>query len=327
LLIDPSCRRACRVLGGATWFVYVALGVIGLFCFFALAYVCKWRWTGLVETVVKKAPDEDVQRSKELWDWLQLLGIPLGLVGLAFLLNNWQSDRAQRISKDASRQQTLSTYLTQMSGLILDRQLVLVLVKSKDHKKLVLKSKPSAGVLSIARALTLTAAQPLDPDRKGDVGRFLFDANLLQSDPANQDDLHDVSLVSALLDPKTGRVRNGPNFRNAKLEDAYLQGADLFHANLQNANLQKADLFGANLQRANLQGANLRGAKLFAADLLGANLKGAHVNGARCDHVHSKIQTTPDDPQHHDKRIAETKLPRPFRCTPGTDGLGKVFIP
>ncbi|MGO9956656.1 MAG: pentapeptide repeat-containing protein [Solirubrobacteraceae bacterium] len=267
-------------------------------------------------------------RGKTLWDWVQLLLIPLGLVGLAFLLNKWQNDRAQRTSRDSSGQQMLSTYLTQMSGLILDRKLVLVLAKSpNDSKAFVAKSRPSSDVLSIARALTRAAAQPLDPDRKGDIVRFLYDAHLLQFDSADQADPHDVSLVSALANQPGGGIHAGPDFGTANLEEASLEGADLFYADLQNADLRKADLFGANLQNADLQGADLQGADLRAASLLGASLKGTDLARAKCDHAHSKIRATPKDPHDPDKRIDPTQLPHPFSCLAGRDGLGTVHSP
>jgi len=40
-----------------------------------------------------QAGDEDFQPARTLWDWLQLLVIPLALAGLAFLLNSSQTNR------------------------------------------------------------------------------------------------------------------------------------------------------------------------------------------------------------------------------------------
>jgi len=191
-VLIPIAVALVALLGGASWW-YVVLGISELFCLFALAYVCEWRWTGFTQTVVKKADDEDVQRSKKLWDWLQLLGIPLGLVTLAFLLNNSQSDRARATAQDAARQQTLNTYVTQMSGLILDHKLV--------------QSKASDDVRSIAHALTETAVPSFDPDRKGEVVRFLYEAGLLTTTFNN----NGVSLVAATASSQErGLLRGGP---------------------------------------------------------------------------------------------------------------------
>jgi hypothetical protein len=169
------------VLGGAPW-VVVVLGISVLISFSALAYVCEWRWTGFVEPTAEEAAKK--RSTKKLWDWLQVLGIPIGVALLAFLLQmqgiaiqkqgtaiqkqgtaiQKQSTAIQKQSAatalDAAHEDTLSTYLTQMSGLILDHKLV--------------QSGPDGGARSVARALTLTAVNlPLDPDRKGLVVRFL----------------------------------------------------------------------------------------------------------------------------------------------------------
>ena len=76
--------------------------------------------------------------------------------------------------------------------------------------------------------------------------------------------------------------------READLQGADLQEADLRWANLQGADLREADLRWANLQGAdlrwaNLQGANLREADLREADLQGADLRWADLRGADWD--------------------------------------------
>jgi hypothetical protein len=159
------------------------------------------------------------------------------------------------------------------------------------------------------------------------------EAKLLKLDPRKNRDPHDLSLVRATTDLKTGHVRNGPEFEYAVLEGADLEGTDLFHADLQHADLEGTDLFGANLQ-ADLKGANLRGATLYAADLGSprlttgrdprtADLRGADLRGALCDHKNSTKLAPSGGP------IDETQLPRPFKCRAGGNGLGYVigFIP
>jgi hypothetical protein len=111
-----------------------------------LAYRRRWHWTGFAEIRRTRADEEDLQPAKTLWDWLQLLVVPVALAGLAFLLNESQSRRDQqrddeRVTRqgetenqraalqrataaDAAREEALRTYLTQMSGLMLDRELL-----------------------------------------------------------------------------------------------------------------------------------------------------------------------------------------------------------
>jgi len=124
--------------------------------FVVVAYWRRWHWTGLTEVRRAKSGDEDVQPAKTLWDWLQLLVIPLALAGLAFVLNEAQTQREQRReddrvkrqavrAEDATREDTLRAYLAQMSELMLDRGL--------------LGSKAGSDVQAVARTATLTAVR------------------------------------------------------------------------------------------------------------------------------------------------------------------------
>src|SRR5262245_47970757 len=95
-----------------------------------------WRaWMGIGERRWKKAPDEEVQPAKTLWDWLQLLIVPAILVGVTFAWgysqarsDNRREDRriaADRATADEERQDaTLRAYLQQMSELMLHENLV-----------------------------------------------------------------------------------------------------------------------------------------------------------------------------------------------------------
>src|SRR3954469_25508227 len=96
----------------------------------------RWReWLGVGERRWKKAPDEEVQPAKTLWDWLQLLIVPAILIAVTFAWSatqtrsdNRREDRriaADRAAAEEARQDTtLQGYLDQMSGLMLDRNLL-----------------------------------------------------------------------------------------------------------------------------------------------------------------------------------------------------------
>ena len=73
----------------------------------------------------------------------------------------------------------------------------------------------------------------------------------------------------------------GPDFRDANLQEAQLQGADLRFAQLQGANLGSAQLQGVNLRYAQLQGMDLGFMRLQGADLGSAQLQGADLGSAR----------------------------------------------
>jgi hypothetical protein len=175
--------------------VVVAVGV---------AYWQAWAWTGLTKVTRKDAAgaDQIVRPAKTAWDWLQLLVVPLALAVLVFEVNSAQSKHDRRIAADGAREETLRTYLTQMSSLMLDRGL--------------LRSKPRADVLTVARIATLTVVRRLDSERRGLVVRFLAEA-----------------LRSAR--PRVGRAcRHRSRARSSELDlrGADFSGADLAHAYL-----------------------------------------------------------------------------------------------
>jgi uncharacterized protein YjbI with pentapeptide repeats len=242
-----------------------------------------WRdWTGVGERRWKKAPDEEVQPGKTLWDWLQLLIVPAILIGVTFAwstlqtrsenqreegriaADNSREDRriaADRAAAEEARQDaTLQGYFDQMSGLIL-------------HEKL-LSSEWDDPVRAVARTVTLATVRRLDGERKAEVVRFLNEARL-----AETKDPH-VFLKGADL--------TNANLRSAFLPDANLDGADLRGADLRGADLRSAELMGTDLRGTDLRSARLSGANLsgdpFAfvpgANLAGANLTGADLDGA-----------------------------------------------
>jgi hypothetical protein len=109
-------------------------GAVAFGVFVVLAYRRQWHWTGLPAARAASPGAED-RPAKTLWDWLQLLVIPVALAALAFLLNDAQSSREQRredqraaqqqrVAADAESENTLRTYLAQMSDLMLDRRLL-----------------------------------------------------------------------------------------------------------------------------------------------------------------------------------------------------------
>ena len=271
-----------------------------------------WRESlGVGERRWKKAPDEEVQPAKTLWDWLQLLIVPAILIGVTFAWSatqtrsdNKREDRriaADRAAAEEARQDaTLNGYIQQMSDLMLNKTLS--------------SSKRGDAVRSVARTVTLTTLRRLDGERKGEVVRFLAEARLIgvnwlaldeatatsaaASAPVKavvdltRADLRDASLMDAALPgvdlPMTDLT--GADLTGAWLIDADLGGADLTGADLTGARLDDVDLGGAHIVNANLRDAVLSGAFLRESDLrdavladaylTGANVTGANVTGA-----------------------------------------------
>jgi uncharacterized protein YjbI with pentapeptide repeats len=262
-------------------FAIEAMACLVVVMILILGYWLKWSWTGF--------------SAKTLWDWLQLLFVPIILAIGGFWLNQIQREREertakrraedeQRIATDTQQEAALQAYIDHMSELLLNEHLR----ESAQEKE----------VRNIARVRTLTVLQRLDGERKGNVLQFLYESGLLHKDtPIIQLSGADLSFARLNETHLHGADLSFANLRSADLTrvdlgEADLHGADLSFANLRSANLSfadlsfaqldgttlsRADLHGAELSSANLHGANLRASDLGAANLRKANLAEAHL--------------------------------------------------
>jgi uncharacterized protein YjbI with pentapeptide repeats len=238
---------------------------------------------------------------KTLWNWLDLLIIPVVLAIGGYWFNRQQQSREFAIAERRTQDEALQAYLNHMTELLLDHCLR--------------TSKKGDGVRTVAWARTKTALRRLDDGaHKGRVLRFLYEAGLLNEAAPVIDlkgaDLREADLRGSVL-PKVclkGADLRGANLRGAVLDMAYLSGVNLLPHNKENpeqwnrhnlknvdwgeedfrasgltiADLSNASLIGARLcvaclGRANLRNADLRDADLRDADLRDADLRGANI--------------------------------------------------
>lgn len=270
----------------------------------------KWPgWTGVGERTYRQPNGTVVQPSKTAWDVLQLLIIPLILVGIALVFNAAQASREQKhqdaqIREDralaaASREDaTLDAYFARMSSLILNRGLT--------------KSKPHSALRQVARTETLATLRRLDGSRKGALVQFLNEAGLLRIKSANAISSSSTGtysasgpLASPIIDLSDADLRNAdlrhatfeaPNrseriqligdLRGARFDDAYLQGVTFFGGKGSYAAFG-ADLRGASFDRAGVSEVafpeQLQGAKFRGAILTGDNFNLTNLTNARFD--------------------------------------------
>jgi hypothetical protein len=181
-------------------------------------------WTGFgprVDSDGKAIP------AKTLWDWLDLLLVPLLLALAAWWLEGSRKASELRVELDRQRQKTLDNYLESMNQMLVQQKL---------------PGQASGAARSIARTRTLAAVRSLDGGRKAQVLQFLYEAGLIGSDPVVQ--------------------LNGADFSHAELDEAVLRHAELrgVHfqfASLRNSTLVDADLRGSDFTRADFGGADL----------------------------------------------------------------------
>jgi hypothetical protein len=207
-----------------------------------------WQRGPRKRTLRSKLWDRTGLRGKTLWDWLELLLIPLilGTFGL-FWTTAQEDERQQAIEAQRAQDAALQAYLNQMSEALLRENSLRAPGADNDE------------VRALARARTLMILRTVDPQHQAEVMKFLLDANLVQA-----------------TDGRTPAIRLsgadlwGIYMPNADLSNAQLDNTDLRFANLSNVNLSDANLSDANLSDADLRGADLRGADLSEADLSGA---------------------------------------------------------
>ncbi len=211
---------------------------------------------------------------KPVWDWFQLLIVPLALAALGFWFTTQQSIRQQQIEdqraasdraveEQRAQQATLQAYLDQMGTLLLDRNLR--------------NASENSAVRRLARARTLVVLDTLDSDRANRALRFLDETQLIQTRPPDRPPI--ISLKYASLGDF--RLRGKQLLKGTDLTQATLTGGGLAGADLEGTDLSGAHLGNADLSDADLKDAKLSGAYLYDADLSGADLSGADLSDAK----------------------------------------------
>lgn len=223
-------------------------------------------------------------RGKTLWDWLSLLGVPLSLAILGYILQQQQQQRAD----EEAQEEILQVYFDRLSTLLVDKNLLAIAVKldalskgkvsSKSDEVSIDQQELFATAVDVVRARTLSILRRFsdNPSRKTSVVRFLIEAGVVSKARLNLSgaDLSGADLTFANLSGVNLSDANlsGVNFSSADLSFANLGGAKFYEANLSFANLSGAKLYEANLNSVDLSFANLRDAKLYKVNLSASNL-------------------------------------------------------
>ena len=267
----------------APWLRLLAAGLLALALALLAWQLYRVAWAGFA--------------GKTLWDWMDLLIVPIVLAIGGWLLNRSEKEREEQvtarreainrdIATDTQRETTLQTYFDRMSDLLLTENL-----RGSEEK---------SEVRAVARVWTLTVLRRMDRERKVIVLRFLYEADLIHAGRGivnlNGADFARATLAHInLAQADLHRI----DLTGASLFEAYLRNADLRGATLRAANLRGAKLYNAALQGADLRSADLTGAKLKNVSLQGANLRGAQVTEQQLAEARSLRGTImPDGSQH-----------------------------
>jgi hypothetical protein len=127
---------------------------------------------------------------KNLWDWMKLLLVPLGLAIGGFFLNLAAKRREQALEKQQAQDEALQIYLDQIGQLLLEGDLY------NREKQNVART--------LARARTLAVLGGLDAARKCRLLQFLYESNLITRDnpvvKLHEADLRGVVLSTSSVD-------------------------------------------------------------------------------------------------------------------------------
>lgn len=267
--MDQEPRR--HVARKLTW-IFAVLAILALLALIVVRYGYTPDWTGFGENrEPMNRAEEDLWRAKTLWDWLQLLIVPVALAVIAFLFSRAEkrhdhevtrqrTEEDKGIARRRTQDATLQAYLDQFAQLLLHRE-----------NGRVSKAQLEDDVRAVIRARTLTVLDGLvetsniNPDhnqphsrrksldRKRSLLQFLYEADLIKKD-------------NTVIDLSGANLRDA-YLREVTMHDACLRKVDLGHADLGYTDLEGTDLSEANLGRAQLNDANLQNVILTKANI------------------------------------------------------------
>jgi hypothetical protein len=207
------------------------------------------------------------ERAKTLWDWMDLLIVPVMLAAGAIWFNHQARQRDEANKQIRYKEDMLQKYFDDMIALLVQHG----------------QNAPQLPG-SVASLRTLVVLRRLDHDRIQEVLEFLRQIGWLTGDNAvlkgakliqidlSGADLHFADLTQAVL--------QGANLSGVDLTAAELSGVGFGLADLTEANLNGATLIDADFSRADLRGAVLELADLSQASLREADLRGANLTNA-----------------------------------------------
>jgi uncharacterized protein YjbI with pentapeptide repeats len=220
-------------------------------------------WTGFGESKV----DATRIPAKTLWDWLDLLIIPVTIGIIGWLFSKIEKEKSKKREEERSQNETLESFLQTMTNLIIE------------HK---LQNTPTSQTLAIARARINIAINNLNGERKGQVLQFLYESDLINIIPKLS--LLGANFQNAVLDEIVlgkseikGVYFNKSSIQNANLNGAIFTGCDFSEVNFSNSLVKNVDLSYANLTKAKLINLDLTTVNFEGANLTKANLKESKI--------------------------------------------------
>ncbi len=266
----------------------IAIGAVGIYFFVKFGYQSE-----IVGFGEYKLPSGEIVPRKTLWDWLELLIIPLVIFGLGYILNSNLKTRDEINTSNNRRDELLRNYFSEYSKL----------PQNFPDEEFFQFS------VNILKAQTMSLLPRLDGERKGFLLQFLVESGLLNLQNTrlqlsradfsglNFDyiDIRDVNLhgnnfENSVIDKLTIHDSNfGSGFyRNVSFLGGTFYNTNFEYANFVNANLYQAKFIKcevgiANFTKAFLRKSSFRNSRVFRANFTKANLKNVDFENAALD--------------------------------------------
>ncbi len=280
-------RKRIKFLSLVTWLLpfllYIGIGVLLIFLFI---YLYDQPWTGF-----GKGVGNNVQSNspKTLWDWLELIIVPISLSLIAWFFKKSEIKTEKAISLEKNREGELYSFYDYVQNIHFSTDL-------NDNR-----TKEMVSVLASARAKVIIGN--LDVKRKASFIKFLYEVGFINIDGPiivfDRPDFSGINLDNNSLFKMTIRGADFSNssfefstlsfsifsgscfskssFYFAQLQRAYfdwceVDSADFSHANLEKASLGRLIGKNPNFSNAYLVEAHLIGAYLYKANFQKANM-------------------------------------------------------
>lgn len=262
--------------------ITIACLLIGLLCYIGyLAFLPEPpAWTGFGKSI----KDEKIEPAKTLFDWLDLLIIPLSIGLLGWLYKEAEKSKTQRSEEERSRNESLNSFFNIITDLL---------------QKNDLSGSPSNQTKAMAKTRINMTLSQLDGGRKGQLLQFLYESDLIDVSPKLK--LLGANFNDSILDQivlGSSEIR-GAFFKNALIKNANLNGIILNSCNLENVDLSgslvdNSDFAYTNLKNSKMKNMDLTTVNFEGVDLTNADLRGSTIKQTQLDSIFNKkgIRTT-----------------------------------
>ncbi|MBX3085412.1 MAG: pentapeptide repeat-containing protein [Anaerolineae bacterium] len=261
-------------------------------------------------------------QGKTVWDWLELIIVPLVLAGGGLFLQRIESERVSRQEKlekqreerqiarekqqarDSLMDSIFQSYLDDMSSLMIVNHLqtMLDIVTLNSRQKTALSGNDALHEGYVAQLRQkLSSQESIDSEKLAAAVAVVTVARARTVTAFNSLDVDRRNLMTDFL-RETGLVtgEQGTLLVDMGLSHMDLSGTNFYkfnlaEANLINSDLSEANFFQANLIHANLHGANLSGADIGDTDLHFVDLGDAYLKNAHLENVRFNEKTALPD--------------------------------